>query len=445
MSNHAGHVAELECCPVLEEHECCDRLDFKYTLTHRPRVAMANERRVVPVDVTIHVRIERCPGPFTLGDLVYTTTLLPGEKVRLVTTDRHSRFVLDKETNVSYRHSQVSEEHYFMTAMARELSDLTIKETGERTAHDWGTWGAEADSSYITVGLAGGGQGSIEGEYDDNSTRSFTNSLSRHAESSFFRAEMATRTASSVSVGEVSTRSHTEGESEDHLESATRVFSNPNHCHALSFFFYRITRVQHVKFTLVAIERQVADPAAPTRVASNPLPLPTGVSVMPADVQATAADRPEVEARARESALATALARDGTRAAELVGAARLAVVAAAKGAEPIPAAVRAKALEEVDEGLVAAGFLEAVGGEVSKQAVERLSWERESCLPTGGIIVKGCMDECDICEPEVHRQIELDLARKELENEMLEKQIELLEKSHEYRCCPEGETESPES
>jgi hypothetical protein len=39
----------------------------------------------------------------------------------------------------------------------------------------------------------------------------------------------------------------------------------------------------------------------------------------------------------------------------------------------------------------------------------------------------------------------LNLERKRLENELLGKQIELLEQSQEYRCCPEGskETEEP--
>lgn len=30
--------------------------------------------RAVTVDLIIHLRIERCPGPYTLGDLVYTTS-----------------------------------------------------------------------------------------------------------------------------------------------------------------------------------------------------------------------------------------------------------------------------------------------------------------------------------------------------------------------------------
>ena len=60
--------------------------------------------------------------------------------------------------------------------------------------------------------------------------------------------------------------------------------------------------------------------------------------------------------------------------------------------------------------------------------------------PPPGILVKGCLDDCDVCEPTLMKGIELDLEHKRLQNELLKKQIDLLEKSQEYRCCPAGET-----
>jgi hypothetical protein len=52
------------------------------------------------------------------------------------------------------------------------------------------------------------------------------------------------------------------------------------------------------------------------------------------------------------------------------------------------------------------------------------------------MLVRGCLDECDICEPAVMREIELDLERKALENKLLKRRIELLDQAQEYRCCP---------
>jgi hypothetical protein len=94
----------------------------------------------------------------------------------------------------------------------------------------------------------------------------------------------------------------------------------------------------------------------------------------------------------------------------------------------------------VDQDLVASGLLTAVGGTASPEAKKNFSVTIESCLPTPGIIVKGCIDTCDVCEPELHKKIELELEEQSLKNQLLKRQIELLDKSQEYRCCP-GETE----
>jgi len=53
------------------------------------------------------------------------------------------------------------------------------------------------------------------------------------------------------------------------------------------------------------------------------------------------------------------------------------------------------------------------------------------------VIVKSCLDDCNICEEEVQTREKLELTHLDLKNKLLAKQIELLEKSQEYRCCPE--------
>jgi hypothetical protein len=256
---------------------------------------------------------------------------------------------------------------------------------------------------------------------------------------------MATKTTSAISIGEVTSRTHTEGESEDHFESASRVFSNPNKCHAVTFFFYRIHREMTIKFTLVAIERRVKDPAAPTDFTSRPPLPPTGVSVMPTSLLGTAADRLEVEERAQQSVANKIAVADGTTAARSVGALRSSLMQAqpvrSKSPEAMPRTMREQALAQIDKQLVNAGLLTAVGGQVKPEVVSQISFERHFCLPTPGVLVKGCLDDCDICEPALHEEIEVDLEKKKLANELLKKQIELLEKSQEYRCCPKGSEE----
>ena len=431
----------IPCCPELSKEPCCDVLDLRYRLPHRVQVNDAAGRvSVVTVEVILHIRITRCPGPLSLGDPIYTITLLPGEKVKLFTSDRRTRFTFDSASKVSYRNEQLSEERYFMAAMQNSMQDLSVTNSSHSSASESGKWDFHGDASGSIGFFSASADTNANGSHSGSSTSDFLSQLSSHARASASQSAQATHAAASLSVGEVSSRTHTEGESEDHFESSSREFSNPNHCHALSFFFYRLMRKQIVKITLERVERRVDDPAAPTRVSLNP-PVSKGrIDVVPASVLATQKDRVAVEQIGRDSVAAQERQSFGTSIA--AGTTSFALASAFQPApEPMPAAVRKAALDQVDKDLVAAGLLTAVGGAVSAQAQKNFEITNESCLPTPGVIVKGCIDDCDVCEPEVHRSIQLELDEKDLRNQLLKRQIELLEKSQEYRCCPPAPVE----
>jgi hypothetical protein len=433
------NLLEVPCCPPLSKDEVCDVLDFHYRLTH-PTTVVAGNRRV-QVEVLIHARFERCPGPMTLGDLVYSTTLLPGEKVRLFTSDRRSRFSFDSSTKVSYRNEQTSEERYYTASVHDFMSDVSVRDSGSASSSNRGSAKGHAGTSGAIQSFFGGASVDVSGSYEASSTSEFMRELSQHASSSDRRAEIGTRAASSVSVGEVSSRTHTEGESSDHFESASREFSNPNKCHAVTFFFYQINKTQTVRFKIIAIQRRVIDSAADTRITNNPFVADGDVSAIPNAVLATDTNRLQVEEIGRASELAR-LRANAPGAGGAVGTAAGFATSRLAAAEvtPIPVAAKVRALAQVDAALQKQGLIDRQG-KVTDKIVAELSFERISSLPTPGLLVKGCLDECDICEPSLDREIELDLERKALENELLKKQIELLEKSQEYRCCPADEEE----
>lgn len=416
----------VACCPTLEPCAVCDVLNLTYRLPFRPMV----NKQAVPVEVTLHFRLTRCAGPLSMGDLLYTTTLLPGEQVRLFSSDRHTRFSFDSSTNLAYHNETTSEESYYAAGMAYAMSNLSLLDT------------SNSSSSFSSSSVSGGGGAGIDlgifsiggsvsaGSYDANAASSFARQLTQHADSSQSHMEVSTRAASSTSIGEVSTRTHQQSESEDQYESASRVFSNPNHCHALTFLFYRINKCQKVRFELVAIDRRVDDPAMPTQVQLNPPQTPTKAPVLSSAVLATSSDRVEVAQRART---AVGIEQGGNQLAPGNFALRSPVTVAP---EPVAVDLRKAALQQVDKDLVAEGLLDNVGGNVSPEAVKQFSWERTFALPTPGVMVKGCLDTCDVCEPELKRQMQLELDNKQLQNQLLQKQIDLLEKSQEYRCCP---------
>jgi hypothetical protein len=421
------------CCPTLDKGPCCDVLDFRYRLPHRVVVNEGNRQGTVTVEVTLHLRLTRCPGPLSLGDPVHTITLLPGEKVRLFTSDRRSRFTLDSSTNVSYRSEQLSEENYFMAAMQNSMSDLSVTDSAQSSNSESGKWDFHGDASGSLGFFSASADTNARGSHSSQSTSDFLRELRTHATASANQSVQATRAASSVSIGEVSSRSHVQTESEDHFESSSREFRNENRCHAVTYLFYRLNKKQIVKITLEAIERRVDDPGAPTKVTLNP-PVSRGqISVTPASVLATQKDRVAVEQVGRQSVAAQ-------KAADLNNAVGLAEFSFAR--EPLSDGLRKAALKQVDTNLANEGLL-TPAGEPSPEARKRFEVTVESCLPTPGIIVRGCIDTCDICEPELHQKIMLELEEQALKNKLLEKQIELLEKSQEYRCCPAGSEPAP--
>ena len=428
-------LAAVGCCPSLEPCAVCDVLEFPYRLTYRPVVAAGDQRQVVPVEVTLRFRLERCSGPLSLGDLVYSTTLLPGEQVRLFTSDRHSRFSFDSENQLAYRNQTTSEESFFLAGMANSMSDLSVVENDNRSQNFHESSVSGGGGGGVDLGIISFGGSVSAGSHDAHSTDAFSRQISQHAQASSHHVESGVRAASSMQIGEVASRSHSEGESEDHFESASRTFSNPNHCHALSFLFYRVNKCQTLKWTLVAIDRRVDDPAQPTGVVLNPAPTNRRVAIIPDAVVSTALARPDVARRVSE---AIALEQEPT-----ANRSSLAVRSAFVVQQPLPTALRDEALAQVLADLQRQGLLDNAGN-VSKDAHTRLDWTRELSLPTPGVVVKACLDDCDACEPELERSYKLDNDRRELENQLLARQIDLLDKAQEYRCCPGGDAPSPD-
>jgi len=419
-------MASLPCCPEMAQDTTCDVLDFHYRLNYPASLAEFDGRDVL-VEVKLHFQLSRCPGPLALGNLLYTNTLLPGEKVKLFTSDRRTKFTFDSASSVSYRNTQSSEESFFMQQLSDSLFDTSSRDSGNSSNQSHAHVDGHGDAGVDLLGM--GGSANMSGNFDSNSLASFLNEHSSHARASSHAAEMGTRKASSTSVGEVQSRTHTQSESEDHFESSSREFSNPNKCHAVTFLFYQINKLQTISYNLVAIERRVIlDPNNDfTKVALNPVAPSDGVGRASLHLLAN-------DPNARFNTLSSVAT--GVALAQGPGGVRFG------GRAQVDVDVRAAALKQVDKELIAEGLL-GPDGKVSKEAQAQYGFERTSSLPTPGILVKGCLDDCSICEADVEAEVQLDLKRKELENKLLQRQIELLDKSQEYRCCPTGSAPQP--
>ncbi len=442
-TNDLTKFEEIPCCPLLDTAPVCDVIDIRRRLVFPTKVRAENGQQV-RVAVIFHTRFTRCSGPLALGDPVYTTTLLPGERVRLATTDRRSRFSFDSETNLSYRSEQMSEEQYRMSALRTFLTDENVVDRGRDRASSSGSWDFHGDASGGIGFFSVSADTNARGSHNAQSASDYLREHRAHAEMSDHQSVEATRKAHTLSVGEVSSRTHKEGESEEHFESSSRVFSNPNQCHAVTFIFYRINKTETIKLEVMSIERRVIDPVASMPVPANPIRAIGQISLIHQELPATHKARLEVEARGLQSEAQYTHALGvgaGVRGGLFASAAGAPLAADLGTQDPLRKVTRDAALTEVDKQLVEDGLIDEVGGAVSRRVREAFGYERKTVLPTPGVIVKGCLDMCNVCEPELEKKMELELERLELQNQLLKRQIELLDKAQEYRCCPEGSTE----
>src|SRR5438093_6329989 len=137
---------DIPCCPEFDKCPPCDVLYMRRRLTF-PTAVRTQSGQPVPVEFILHTRFSRCSGPLALGDIVYTTTLLPGERVRLATTDRRSRFSFDSESNLSYRSEQMSEEQYRMSALRTLMADENSVDSASDKTKEEGKWDFHGDAS----------------------------------------------------------------------------------------------------------------------------------------------------------------------------------------------------------------------------------------------------------------------------------------------------------
>lgn len=433
--NPLTRYKDIPCCPNLDTQPICDVIDMRRRLLF-PTSIRTQAGQPVNVEVILHTRFKRCSGPMALGDVVYTTTLLPGEKVRLATTDRRSRFSFDSESSLSYRSEQMSEEQYRMSSLRSFMSDQNSQDNGSSRSTDQGSWDFHGDASGSIGFLSASADANAKGSHNSESTFEYLQQHSAQARMADNLSVEATRKAHSVSVGEVSTRTHQQGETEDQYEASSREFVNPNACHALTFLFYRINKIETISFELVAIERRVLDPVAPAPVLANPIRAVGQIAAIPQEVPATSTKRLDIESRGLQSEALYAQAGS----TQLLTLGRLNVnvnTATAAGVQtPMPDNVRKAALAEVDKQLAERKLLDTKTGTFTNEIRVQFEFTRETSLPTAGVIVKGCFDDCNICEPAVQKKTQLQLEQMDLQNQLLKRQIELLDKAQEYRCCP---------
>jgi hypothetical protein len=206
-----------------------------------------------PVEVVVTTRLERTAGKYLIGDLVYTLSLLPGEEVRLFTTDRRTQFSLDSQTNIGYRTATTFEDQMYMSSMDSFFGQLSSSQWAHGEAGSSGSFQAHGEASGAFESFFSGPDADMNGSFNTNSFADFVGGMSAQASSAHHVSATATNTASAVSVGAVGIRSNVEGKLDTHVEMNYRSFRNPSRTRAVTFYFFQIRRAHTLRFLVDSI------------------------------------------------------------------------------------------------------------------------------------------------------------------------------------------------
>ncbi len=395
-------------------------------LTYRYNLRIDNRL----VECTLRYRIERCTEGYVLGDLLHSMTLFPGEEVFLSVRSRNSIARFTENTSFSASQISRSSDRIWMETYKNLATDFS--ESGSNTlktsAHSEFSQtnvGGSGGVNILGIVKIGGGASHVSGDFDASSSSEFFHELNQHLQSSFHQTNQVVRDTSSVSLTQINSHRDATVETHDELEVSTRRFKNINACHTVTHYFYQIAKRQRVKIELIERSCRAVNEFASSAVVMKPIE----VSIAANQQVVSNAQQAEpgikiaaVEAQPAFSAF-TAVSRDQV----LLQNANRVSFAAFQEAEKARKAAVAKA-----DRIMAA-------------LPDVKTFEQVSIIPTEALYVQSELGDCLLCEPYVVAKHELELERMKLENRKLRREIELLDKAQEYRCCDNEEEDAAEA
>ena len=412
-----------EACPPRpwDKENVCDVSILTY------RVNLRVDNRLV--ECTLRYRVERCTEGYVLSDLLHSMTLFPGEEVFLSVRSRNSIARFTENTSFSASQISRSSDRIWMEtykSMATDFSESgsdTLK-TSAHSEFSQSNVGGSGGVNILGIVKIGGGASRVSGEFDASSSQEFFHELNQHLQSSFHQTNQVVRDTSSVSLTQVNSHRDATVETHDELEVSTRRFKNINECHTVTHYFYQIAKRQRVKIELIERSCRAVNEFASSAVTMKPIEV--SIAANQQVVSNAQQAEPGVKVAAVEAAPAFASIASVTRDQLLLQNVNRVSFAAFQEAEK----ARKAAVSKADK--------------IMGALPEVKTFEQISIIPTEALYVQSELGDCLLCEPYVVSKHELELERLKLENRKLRREIELLDKAQEYRCC-DGEEAAQEA
>jgi hypothetical protein len=193
----------------------------------------------------VHMQKTWIPAGHSLGDLVYSLPLAPGEQQRITVVERSATSSAQNVDALSIDEAQSLQERQdtstlavFRSAFGEAANGGSTIDTNSRTESASASTGAGSILSLLFTagGTSGFSSSASSGRTEtwQNVSRDFASSAAQNVHGALSRVASASRSASQVSIRLASVAEST--------NVTTKVITNHNHCHALTMQYWEVLR-----------------------------------------------------------------------------------------------------------------------------------------------------------------------------------------------------------
>ena len=206
----------------------------------------------------------------SLGQLLHSTSLAPGESTRVVVIDWSRRTrgsqseLISEAANLEASTDQNRSISEVTHGVANELQYGSSR-TKSNSRTEASATSAAGEISAPLGGLFGGASGSVGGQHNESTTAAsadtYTTSFGQREIAASMNQEISDRTHQQATEARSRRASVVmEVSQSEHEQVSTRVIANYNHMHALNIQYYEVVQIYRVEVSLAKVERVVYVP-----------------------------------------------------------------------------------------------------------------------------------------------------------------------------------------
>jgi hypothetical protein len=185
------------------------------------------------------------------GPLIYTLTLLPGERVTLYHSERYRTI-----TSIQSRFSVQTTFSQFVSVIQQAKQTNTLSALNDQlTGKSSGSVSANSGGFFQNLLGIGGPSANESQSSTSDHTAVALSSVSENFGQTMVQASMLTEAERSLSVSTY--------QEKDSVDISTRVFSNLNECRAITYFVRRVVELYAFSTTVTAITYRIVSPNVP--------------------------------------------------------------------------------------------------------------------------------------------------------------------------------------